>query len=83
MGSTGAAALGGYLAEPAGRVPVFGQISLFERYPYILPGLVMAVLSVMAAAAVLLLVPEVSTLGVTKSIVKASLINLDQQSIAE
>ena len=44
VGGMSGAVLGGYLAEPAGRVPFIGNMELFERKPYILPGLTLAIL---------------------------------------
>jgi len=65
------AGLSGYLAEPAGRVPILGDIGLFEQKPYLLPGLTISVVALLAALAVFITVPEVSgmqTLSVSKLI---------------
>jgi hypothetical protein len=35
--------LGGLLVEPAGRIPVVGQIELFVRKPFALPGIALSV----------------------------------------
>lgn len=59
-GFMGGAGLGGYLSSPVGRVPILGQLVLFERYPFVLPGLVVGSLCGLAGLAVFLLVPEVS-----------------------
>ena len=53
------AGLSGYLAEPAGRVPIFGDIELFKQKPYLLPGLTIAFVGLLAALAVSFTVPEV------------------------
>lgn len=60
VGSMGGAALSGYLAEPSGRVPYFGDFQLFISKPYLLPGLVLFGLSLIAAFGVFWFVPEVS-----------------------
>lgn len=54
-------ALSGYLAEPFGRVPVFGSLPFFKLHPYVLPGFVICGLSVISALAVLIVAPEVSS----------------------
>jgi hypothetical protein len=56
----GGAAISGYLAEPAGRIPILGGIGYFQKYPYTLPGTVLLCAAVLAAIAVLVFVPEVS-----------------------
>jgi hypothetical protein len=60
------AGLSGYLAEPAGRVPIFGDIELFKQKPYLLPGMTIAFVAVAAALAVLFTVPEVGHPGHAK-----------------
>lgn len=55
------AGLSGYLAEPAGRIPIAGDIELFKQKPYLLPGLIMSFVAVLAALAVFATVPEVSS----------------------
>jgi MFS family permease len=59
IGVMSGAALSGYLAEPAGRVPIFGNIELFKQQPYLLPGLTIALIAISAALAVFFTVPEV------------------------
>jgi MFS family permease len=59
IGVMSGAGLSGYLAEPAGRVPIFGDIELFKQKPYLLPGLIIALGAVSAALAVFFTVPEV------------------------
>jgi len=54
------AGLSGYLAEPAEKVPIFGDIELFKQKPYLLPGLTIALVALLAALAVYFTVPEVS-----------------------
>jgi hypothetical protein len=53
------AGLSGYLAEPAGRVPFFGDIELFKQKPYLLPGMTISLVALLAALAVFFTVPEV------------------------
>jgi hypothetical protein len=53
------AGLSGYLAEPAGRVPIFGDIELFKQKPYLLPGLTISLVAFLTALAVFFTVPEV------------------------
>jgi hypothetical protein len=53
------AALSGYLAEPGGRVPFFGNINLFDTKPYLLPGLVLFCFCFVAATGIFWFVPEV------------------------
>jgi MFS family permease len=52
--------VGGYMAEPNGRVPILGRMEVFREGPYIAPGLTMGTLTVLCALAVWLLVPEVN-----------------------
>jgi MFS family permease len=59
IGVMSGAALSGYLAEPAGRVPIFGDIELFKQKPYLLPGLTISLVAFFAASAVFFTVPEV------------------------
>jgi len=54
------AGLSGYLAEPAGRVPALGDLDLFKRKPYLLPGLTMSFIAIISAFTIWLFVPEVS-----------------------
>lgn len=54
------AAISGYLAEPYHRVPILGDLELFAQNPYILPGCILLVCSVISSLAVYLFVPEVS-----------------------
>jgi hypothetical protein len=56
----GGAAVSGYLAEPAGRVPILGNIRYFQDYPYTLPGTLLLGMAILATIAVLFSVPEVS-----------------------
>jgi MFS family permease len=51
--------VGGYLAEPVGRVPFLGKFEMFRDRPYIAPGLTMGALTVLCAFAIWLFVPEV------------------------
>ena len=53
-------ALGGFLSGPYGRVPLLSGLTLFQKNPYAAPGIVLLLLSMIASAAVLLLVKEVS-----------------------
>jgi len=62
------AGLSGYLAEPAGRVPFLGDLTLFKAKPYLLPGLTLSVISALAALSVFLWVPEVSLVVVNSLI---------------
>jgi hypothetical protein len=59
IGVMSGAGLSGYLAEPAGRVPVFGDIELFKQKPYLLPGMTISLVALLAALAVFFTVPEV------------------------
>jgi MFS family permease len=60
IGFMSGAGLSGYLAEPAGRIPVLGDLAIFKQKPYLLPGLVCTFVAVLAALAVFVFVPEVS-----------------------
>jgi hypothetical protein len=60
LGSMSGAGLSGYLAEPSGRVPLLGKLDLFQEEPYLLPGLVVFDVSILASAMVFVFVPEVS-----------------------
>jgi MFS family permease len=51
--------VGGYMAEPVGRVPILGRMEMFRDRPYIAPGLVMGVLTALCALTIWVLVPEV------------------------
>jgi hypothetical protein len=62
MGAMSGAGLSGYLAEPAGRVPLVGGLALFRTRPYLLPGMTLFLLALIAAGCVFAWVPEVSTL---------------------
>lgn len=53
--------VGGYMAEPVGRVSIFGRMEMFRNRPYIAPGLTMGVLTVLCALAIWVLVPEVKS----------------------
>ena len=57
LGST----IGGYLAEPEGRIPLPENFHLFQEKPYIGPGLVMGALTVLCALTIWMVVPEVSS----------------------
>jgi hypothetical protein len=61
MGAMSGAGLSGYLAQPAGRVPLVGSLALFRARPYLLPGMTLFVLAMIAAGCVFAWVPEVST----------------------
>jgi hypothetical protein len=61
LGAMLGSAVGGYLAEPQGRVPFIGDFAIFANRPYIAPGLAMGLTALLAGIAVLCLVPEVST----------------------
>jgi hypothetical protein len=61
IGSMSGAALSGYLAEPTGRIPAIGDFELFRRNPYFLPGVILGVISLLAAIGVMIWVPEVCT----------------------
>jgi len=52
--------IGGYLAEPEGRVPFLGGADILVKHPYIAPGLAMGILTVICAIVIWLMVPEVS-----------------------
>jgi len=72
IGAMSGAGLSGYLAEPAGRVPILGDLGLFEQKPYLLPGLTISLVALLAALAVFITVPEVrdkQTLSVRKLII--------------
>lgn len=56
------AAFSGYLAEPYGRVPLFGRMAILDQYPYALPGWVVLGCSILSSLGVAYLVPEVSRL---------------------
>jgi MFS family permease len=60
LGAMLGSSVGGYMAEPAGRVPFLGKLELFRDRPYIAPGLTMGGLTVLCALAIWLFVPEVS-----------------------
>jgi MFS family permease len=51
--------VGGYMAEPQGRVPFLGRVRVFEERPYIAPGLIMGSLTIVCAIAIWGFVPEV------------------------
>lgn len=57
LGST----IGGYLAEPKGRIPFLNNSHLFQEKPYIGPGLVMGAFTVLCALTIWMIVPEVSS----------------------
>jgi hypothetical protein len=40
MGDAFGVWLGGYLAMPAGRVPILGQMAFFATHPFVLPSMV-------------------------------------------
>jgi hypothetical protein len=52
--------VGGYMAEPEGRIPILGSIGLYQYRPYIAPGQVMGLLTMICALTIWLVVPEVS-----------------------
>jgi MFS family permease len=56
--------IGGYLAEPVGRVPLLGRMEFLKDRPYVAPGLTMGVLTVLCALAIWFLVPEVKCFSV-------------------
>jgi len=60
IGSMSGSVLGGFLSEPYGRVPLLSGLHLFRVKPYAAPGVVLLILSMVASAAVMLLVNEVS-----------------------
>jgi len=51
--------IGGYLAEPYGRVPILSDKVFFQKYPYTAPGLLLCSTTILASMAVLVLVKEV------------------------
>lgn len=51
--------IGGYLAEPYGRVPLVGSVEIFSSRPYTLPGTALLLISILATIPLLLFVPEV------------------------
>jgi MFS family permease len=51
--------IGGYMAEPVGRVPILGRMEVFRDRHYVAPGLTMGALTVLCAVAIWFLVPEV------------------------
>jgi hypothetical protein len=53
--------IGGYLAQPAGRVWIIGKLPLFATRPSIAPGLLLGCLTLGCALGVWLFVPEVSS----------------------
>jgi hypothetical protein len=52
--------VGGYMAEPEGRIPILGCIGLFRYKAYIAPGLGMGTLTLFCALTIWLVAPEVS-----------------------
>jgi hypothetical protein len=60
IGAMSGPALSGYLSEPEGRIPFFGDLKLFQNKPYLLPGLTLSFMAVLASLAVYIWVPEVS-----------------------
>ena len=56
----GGAAISGYLAEPQGRVPIFGSIHFFQVKPYTLPGMTLLLAALISALGVIVYLPEVS-----------------------
>ena len=60
LGAMLGSSVGGYMAEPAGRVPFLGKFVMFRDRLYIAPGLTMGGLTVLCALAIWLFVPEVS-----------------------
>jgi MFS family permease len=61
LGAMLGSAVGGYLAEPKGRVPLIGDFAVFADRPYIAPGLAMGLAALLVGIALFCVVPEVST----------------------
>jgi hypothetical protein len=74
------AAISGYLAQPEGRVPLFGDITIFQDKPYTLPGLFIFGLAVLEIVAVMIWVPEVS---LSISLYTESLLQTNVRNIGE
>lgn len=59
LGAMLGSSVGGYVAEPYGRVPILGTVEIFREKAYVAPGLIMGGLAVLCALAIWFLVPEV------------------------
>jgi hypothetical protein len=59
LGAMFGSLIGGYMAEPVGRVSFLGRVEFLKERPYIAPGLTMGALTVLYAMAIWFLVPEV------------------------
>jgi len=59
LGAMLGSVVGGYMAEPNGRIPILGRMEYFRQRPYIAPGLTMGALTVLCALTIWFLVPEV------------------------
>lgn len=53
--------IGGYMAEPQGRVSLLGRLKLFDERSYIAPGSIMGFLTILCAIAFWGFVPEVQS----------------------
>jgi hypothetical protein len=53
--------VGGALAEPAKTMPTWFGDTMFDRFPYLLPSLVTAILPAFTAVAAYIWMPEVSS----------------------
>jgi MFS family permease len=59
IGAMSGSAIGGFLSEPYGRVPLLSGIKYLQAKPYITPGIVLLGLSVIASVIVMTVIPEV------------------------
>lgn len=55
-------AIGGFLSEPYGRVPLLSGIKFLQAKPYVAPGIVLLELSILASVIVMTVIPEVCEL---------------------
>jgi hypothetical protein len=62
IGAMSGSAIGGFLSEPSGRVPLLSGIKYLQAKPYVAPGIVLLGLSILASAIVMTVIPEVCEL---------------------